>query len=128
MIFIGSKKKFFEKYVTVEEHCKKIAELKFLNDQLHRDIDKATDDLCGIVNDPNHYFKVGIGDTVYDVQYRTKSGRFCSKKEKASRSKTSYVEKEVTVDNFMSVQQALANKEMFATELEAIRYIETLSE
>lgn len=131
MIFIGSKKKFFEKYALKEEletAQKEKSILKANADTLKNEIDRLEKKLAYIKNDKGHYFRVGVGDKVYDVQYRTKAGRFCSKKEKASKSKTTYTEKEVTLENFISVQQALENQEMFATEKEALEYIDTLAE
>ena len=108
MIFIGSKRKFFEKYVTREE------------------LEKATQELVKIKNDSNHYFKVGIGDTVYDVSYRNKDGKFSTDKKQASKDKSKVVAKKVTKSNFIYVQSALKSNEMFETEEAAKEFIKTL--
>lgn len=108
MIFVGSKKKFFEKYITREE------------------FEKATEELVKIKNDSNHYFKVGIGDTVYDVSYRDKDGKFSNDKTQASKEKSKVVAKKVTKSNFIYVQSALMSNEMFETEEDAKKFLSNL--
>ena len=126
MIFIGSKKKFEEKYISKDELNKYVKKSEY--DEVVKEYNRLSSKIDDILKDTNHYFVPGIGDVVYDVKYRTKNGRFCSNKGKASKEKSSVEEKVVTEENFLYVRQAIKDEEMFITKEEAQSKIDSLSE
>lgn len=130
MFFIGSKKKFFSKYVEKSEY-NKVAD-KVLCLQTKLDICEDSNDYLRTklaeVYSSNHYFRYTIGDVVYDVVFKGDDGKFSTNAD-ASKSTTSKIKKIVVTDkNIVYVNNRISQNEMFESKESAQKFIDNLPE